>query len=859
MARVPLGSVTPDRGVHWRRGRSQAGVHAVVAVVFAAGEPVRCDEPPPQTGELPQPGTGGGTQLPMTPIPTINDQTSVEVVVPASGSSFTATQKLNIFECADADGLTDNLPASGNACDGLTLNVTTESTGAAVDATDDEIVQLPSTTLFESANGSPVCSATSACVRYIGQNVSDFSAPFVFSQPFNVGAGLGTPTPESPAVIALPVWGPSSWAAPCSSTTTVGAAPPRRRSPDGSPALGAGSAGVRVPSRRVDVFSCQLSCLTMAEVPFVSLYRRFRPGRFDELRGQDHVVRALQSAVRDDRVSHAYLFSGPRGTGKTSSARILAKALNCLNPVDGEPCGECSSCMEITRGTSLDVLELDAASNNGVDAMRELVSHAALGTPGRWKVYIVDEVHMLSGAAANALLKTLEEPPSHVVFVLATTDPQKVPATIRSRTQHLEFRLLSADTLQTLLESVRESAGIDIDDGSLRTVVRRGRGSARDALSALDQVVASGAVASIRPELSSVVSALAESEVSGVLTTLSALLAEGWGPQQLATELVDDLRQVFLAALAPDLCNAAGAERSALADLAHAMGLPRVVRSMELLGHAMIDMRDAPDSQVVLEIALVRATRPDLDQGTAGLAERVGILERAIAVGGPVSRQPESVEEPKAPVTPETPTATVPEEPNVTQRPSVGAVLRSKSAATPAAPVAPSAPIAGTVPPPAPQDVPTIASAPQQGGGTPVISLDRESFTQAWGDGVLHGLSARAKALYSAGRFVAVDDDNVQFALPNEAHRAKCLDLVPVVEAALSERFETKIRLVLVVEGGDQGSRAPNPPVSKQETRSGQAEDEFDYDAPADFDDAQPASAVDRLLQAFPGAEEIVE
>ena len=238
--------------------------------------------------------------------------------------------------------------------------------------------------------------------------------------------------------------------------------------------------------------------------------------------------------------------------------------------------------------------------------MRELVSHAALGTPGRWKVYIVDEVHMLSGAAANALLKTLEEPPSHVVFVLATTDPQKVPATIRSRTQHLEFRLLSADTLQTLLESVRDSVGIDIDDGSLRAVVRRGRGSARDALSALDQVVASGAVESIRPELSSVMSAIAESEVSAVLVALSALLAEGWGPQQLATELVDDLRQVFLAALAPDLCSASGSERSVLADLAHAMGLPRVVRTMELLGHAMIDMRDAPDAQVVLEIALVR-------------------------------------------------------------------------------------------------------------------------------------------------------------------------------------------------------------------------------------------------------------
>src|SRR3954466_4232655 len=212
---------------------------------------------------------------------------------------------------------------------------------------------------------------------------------------------------------------------------------------------------------------------------YQSLYRRYRPRRFAEIRGQDHIVTALRNAVREGRVGHAYLFSGPRGTGKTSTARILAKVLNCASPDDGEPCGVCESCVEVTAGTSLDVHELDAASNNGVEAMRDLVARAALGTPGRWKVYIIDEVHMLSAAASNALLKTLEEPPSHVIFVLATTDPQKVLPTIRSRAQHFEFRLIGPEVLGGLLKDVNASAGLGVPVEAIDLAVRRGRGSAR--------------------------------------------------------------------------------------------------------------------------------------------------------------------------------------------------------------------------------------------------------------------------------------------------------------------------------------------------------------------------------------------
>jgi len=622
----------------------------------------------------------------------------------------------------------------------------------------------------------------------------------------------------------------------------------------------------------------------MADDPFVSLYRRFRPGRFDELRGQDHVVRALQSAVRDDRVSHAYLFSGPRGTGKTSSARILAKALNCAAPVDGEPCGVCTSCTEITQGTSLDVHELDAASNNGVDAMRDLVAHAALGTPGRWKVYIVDEVHMLSNAAANALLKTLEEPPSHVVFVLATTDPQKVPPTIRSRTQHLEFRLIGAETLHALLESVRDEAGLKVDEEAVQAAVRRGRGSARDALSALDQVVASGSSDAARPELSDVLLAVGHGTVAEVLVSLSALLAGGWGPQQLATELVDDLRQVFLAALAPELCAVSGPSRAEFATLAESMGLARVVRSMEILGRALIDMRDAPDAQVVLEIAVVRATRPDLDSGIEALTERVAALERGIASGGAPGRaaahaeaaapaprrMSESAPPASAPQQASAPTpssapqqATAPPPVDVARRPSVGAVLRRQQGASEAdASPARGTPV-GAAPAPSSPSAAAAQGAPRT-GATRVI--DRDSLTQAWGDSVLRNLPARVKALFSAGRFVAADQNGAQFALPNAAHRDRCAESVSQVEAALSAHFGAPVTLALVVDGDSPGGPSagvarPGAPPPPSDAGMADLEEEDPGDLmPASGDETDHMSAAEaRLLEAFPGTSEVAE
>jgi DNA polymerase-3 subunit gamma/tau len=621
----------------------------------------------------------------------------------------------------------------------------------------------------------------------------------------------------------------------------------------------------------------------MADAPFVSLYRRFRPGRFDEIRGQDHVVRALRSAVRDDRVSHAYLFSGPRGTGKTSSARILAKALNCEAPVDGEPCGVCASCIEITRGSSLNVHELDAASNNGVDAMRDLVAHAGLGTPGRWKVYIVDEVHMLSTAAANALLKTLEEPPGHVVFVLATTDPQKVPPTIRSRTQQLEFRLLGADTLHDLLESVNAEAGLNVDAEALEAAVRRGRGSARDALSALDQVVASGSADAARPELAGLLDALADADVAQTLVSLNTLLAGGWGPQHLSTELIDDLRQVFLAALAPELCAVSGPSVQRYVSLAEAIGLPRVVRTMEILGQALVDMRDAPDAQVVLEISVVRAVRPDLDSGVEALAERVGVLERTVSGGAAFPRpapaaarkqtQSPADDAPSPPQVAEpTPERATDASADVGGRPSIGAVRRRQQADAKAT--------EADAPAPEPQPEPKVASTPARAPTSPAAaarSLDRDALTEAWGDGILQSLPARAKARFASGRFVAVDELGAHFALPHAAHRDQCAEQLPIVEEALERHFGTKVKLVLEVDD----EAAPPPargadPAARRDTatraRGGAPDDPIDNEVVDDLRDIEPSdladdggngedeasAAQDRLMQAFPGASEVV-
>lgn len=361
-----------------------------------------------------------------------------------------------------------------------------------------------------------------------------------------------------------------------------------------------------------------------------SLYRRFRPRKFSELYGQDHVVRALRNAVVNHREGQAYLFSGPRGTGKTTTARILAKVLNCENPVDGEPCCVCDSCKSVELGTSYDVLELDAASHNGVQEIRDIIDAAALTSPGRHRVFILDEVHMLTRAAEAALLKTLEEPPEQVVFVLATTDPQKVSETIRSRVQHLQFHLLPMDELEKYVRFVASEAQLDVDDADIEMVLRQGGGSARDTLSALELVAAGGGEPEDAVYTEEIVQAIIDRNHGAALASVARAMQQGRDAQTYAQDIVRVMRDCFLSLMSPELVQLPAARVEELNRYARELGAQKIVNVMETLGTAMVEMRHAPDARLLLEVAVVQLSSPSFDDSTENLLARISQLEDAV-------------------------------------------------------------------------------------------------------------------------------------------------------------------------------------------------------------------------------------
>jgi DNA polymerase-3 subunit gamma/tau len=536
-----------------------------------------------------------------------------------------------------------------------------------------------------------------------------------------------------------------------------------------------------------------------------SLYRRYRPRRFDELKGQEHVVRALQNAVINHREGQAYLFSGPRGTGKTSTARILAKVLNCEEPENGEPCGICNSCGAIDSGNSYDVLELDAASNNGVENMRDLIERSSLGSPGRHRVFILDEVHMLSKPAEAALLKTLEEPPPHVVFVLATTDPQKVSETIRSRTQHLQFHLLPMHDLDEHVRWVIQDANLKVSEAAIAQVLTQGGGSARDTLSALELVAAGGGEADEQLSPDEFVEAIIDRDPGRALGATAAAIQRGSDPRMLAEEIVRQLRECFLSLMAPDLVQLPEQRKTQIADQARRMGASTVVRAIEVLGEILIEMRHAPDARLLIEVALVKLTSVNNANDNSSLIARIERLEAGITrdASAPIVRP--------APIN------------AATGKVQLGGKATVKVAAPSTGP------------------------------------LSDDQLVSQWAD-VVSGFKALARAVFSAVGAVSCVDGVLTVSAPNDAHQRKAQEHVAAVEAQLSLITGRKITIAFSAPAAKPSAAAPARAKAPVATDEQIAEAVFEDVDPSQLTSAPTTksttttSVEEQLAKAFPGS-----
>jgi DNA polymerase-3 subunit gamma/tau len=582
-----------------------------------------------------------------------------------------------------------------------------------------------------------------------------------------------------------------------------------------------------------------------------SLYRRHRPGSFDEVVGQAHVVRTLRNAVEQDKVNHAYLFVGSRGTGKTSMAKILARSLNCeRGGPTVTPCGECESCVTIAAGTSIDVIEMDAASNRSVDDVRDLrerVAYAPAG--GHWKVYILDEAHMLTKEAWNAFLKTLEEPPPRTVFVLATTESHKVMATIADRCQRFDFQRPSLEQISEVLNRVAVAESIAVEDGAVAMIARSAQGSFRDALGTLDQLVAYGGNdvqldsvlemlgAADADLLFEAVDAVVASDPKAVLLGVEKMARSGRDPSQFARDLLAHLRHLLVTQTTgevPTTFVVTATDTARIQQQAGTVGAAALVRTIDELASALTAVREGDDARMAVEIALLKAARPDLDPSTEGLLRRIEKLEAQLAVGGP---PPAPVAPPPAaPARPSEPTPSTPHP----ARPEPQAQAPEPSAAQPTA-AQPATPEPSAAQPPAGQpdapeptapavDAPT-ATGPAAAPPTSLAHLDQ--VTRIW-PAVLDKLAEKAPALaatFEGARPVAFDDDGLTIGFPPDQPFNKRKAESPDRRQALIDAFTAVTgetvgpRYAMLDEG--EAPAAPAPPDTPAPGGEGIDEDEL--------------------------------
>ena len=378
---------------------------------------------------------------------------------------------------------------------------------------------------------------------------------------------------------------------------------------------------------------------------YTALYRKWRPTSFEEVRGQDHIVKTLKNQINSGRIGHAYLFCGTRGTGKTSIAKIFARAVNCEHPVDGSPCGECSMCRQIAEGASLNVVEIDAASNNGVENIRDIREQVQYPpTDGRYRVYIIDEVHMLSIGAFNALLKTLEEPPSYVIFILATTEVHKIPITILSRCQRYDFKRISIDTIAGRLAELTQAEQIDVDDRALRYVARAADGSMRDALSLLDQCVAfnfgekltydnvlEGLGAVDNRVFGKLFQAVLASDTKACIREIEEMIIQGRDLSQLINDFVWYMRNLLIAKTTDepgDMLDMSEENLAVLKEEAAGVDTETLMRYIRIFSELSGQLRYASQKRILVEIAFIKLTTPSMEQNLDSILQRITLLEQ---------------------------------------------------------------------------------------------------------------------------------------------------------------------------------------------------------------------------------------